>query len=106
VAFQISDGLGFEGFPSLGGSRQRQLAGMHDRFSGHRGLPPAIGAFIGEGFGLQQPSPAPAATWADKPFWPTALEEVLRTRVFRGEAPETFAFLFCTLNLDAPDTRA
>jgi hypothetical protein len=59
---------------------------MHDRASGHRGLPPAIGAFIGKGFGLQQPSTAPAATRADKPFWPTALEEVLRTRAFRGEA--------------------
>jgi len=42
--------------------------------------------FIGEGFGLQQPSTTPAATRADKPFWPTALEEVLRTRAFRGEA--------------------
>src|SRR5580704_8603402 len=107
---------------------------MHDRASGHRGLPPAIGAFIGEGFGLQQPSTAPAATRADKPFWPTALEEVLRTRAFRGKAalkleqrlrkPSlrsrhdthpcssdtdeqlTLVFLFCTLNLDAPDTRA
>ena len=114
--------------------RQRQLAGMHDRASGHRGLPTAIGAFIGEGFGLQQPSPTPAATRADKPFWPTALEEVLRTRAFRGEAalkleqrPRklslrsrhdthpcsshtdeqlTLTFLFCTLNLDAPDTHA
>src|SRR5947208_16097133 len=66
--------------------RQRQLAGMHDRAGGHRGLPTAVGAFIGEGFGLQQPSSAPAATWANKPFWPTTLEKVLRTRAFRGKA--------------------
>jgi hypothetical protein len=66
--------------------RQRQLAGMHDRASGHRGLPPAIGAFIGEGFGLQQPSTPFAATRADKPFWPTAFEEVLRARAFGRKA--------------------
>jgi hypothetical protein len=48
--------------------------------------PPAIGAFIGEGFGLEQPSTTPAATRADKLFWPTTLEEVLRTRAFRRKA--------------------
>src|SRR5258706_8737018 len=109
---------------------------MHDRASGHRGLPPAIGAFIGEGFGLQQPSTTPAATRADKPFWPTALEEgPPHTRLPWQSGPETRAttseivpyirsrpdthpcsshtdeqlallFLFCTLNLDRPDTRA
>src|ERR1700730_12003579 len=107
---------------------------MQDRASSHRSLPPAIGAFIGEGFGLQQPSTPPAATRADRPFRPTALEEVLRTRAFRGKAalkleqrlrkPSlrsrhdthpcssdtdeqlTLVFLFCTLNLDAPESRA
>src|SRR5947207_13049895 len=34
----------------------------------------------------EQPSTTPATTRADKPFWPTALEEVLRTRAFRGKA--------------------
>ena len=48
-------------------NRQRQLAGMHDRAGGHRGLPTAIGAFIGEGFGLQQPSTALAATGQTNP---------------------------------------
>ena len=38
------------------------------------------------GAAAEQPSTTPAATRADKPFWPTALEEVLRTRAFRGEA--------------------
>src|ERR1700739_1666679 len=107
---------------------------MHDRASGHRGLPPAIGAFIGEGFGLQQPSSTPCTTLADGLFCPKALEEVLRPRVFRGKAalkleqrlrkPSrrsrhdthpcssdtdeqlTLVFLFCTQDLDAPDTRA
>jgi len=66
--------------------RQRQLADMHDRASGHRGLPSAIGSFIGKGFGLQQPSTAPATTRADKPFWPTALEEVFGAGALRGKA--------------------
>src|SRR5207248_9742601 len=69
---------------------QRQLAGMDDRARGHRGLPTAVGALVGEGFGLQQPSPPPATTRTDKPFWPTPLEKVLRTCVFRRKAPLEF----------------
>src|SRR5205807_6038270 len=38
------------------------------------------------GAAAEQPSTTPAATRADKPFWPTALEEVLRTHAFRGKA--------------------
>src|SRR3954447_24288660 len=53
---------------------------MHDRAGGHRGLPTAISALVGEGFGLQQPGPAAAATRTDKPFRPPALEKVHRTR--------------------------
>ena len=67
--------------------RQRQLAGVHDRAGGHRGLPSAAGALIGEGLGLQQPGAAFAATRADKPLWPTTLEKVLRTRAFGRKAP-------------------
>src|SRR5205814_10181533 len=107
---------------------------MHDRAGGHRGLPTAISALVGEGFGLQQPGPAAAATRTDKPFRPTPLEKVLRTRAFRRKAvlkfdqrprkpslrsrhhptpahPDTdeqltAQFSFCTLNLDWPDARA
>ena len=72
-------------------SRQGQLAGMHDRAGGHRGLPTAVGAPVGEGFGLKQPSAAPAAAArADKAFWPTALEKVLRARAFRRKAALKF----------------
>src|SRR5438132_1541600 len=46
--------------------RQRQLAVMHERAGGHRGLPAAIGASIGEGFGLEQPGTAPTTIRADK----------------------------------------
>src|SRR6266487_6414697 len=67
--------------PEPGG--QRQLAGMHDRAGRHRGLTAAAGTLIGEGLGLQQPGSALAATGADKPFRPTALEEVFRTRALR-----------------------
>src|SRR5256885_1430293 len=77
---------------------------------------------------------APAATRTDKPFRPTPLEKVLRTRAFRRKAvlkfdqrprkpslrsrhhptpahPDTdeqltAQFSFCTLNLDWPDARA
>src|SRR3954449_6938555 len=59
---------------------------MHDRAGGHRGLPTAISALVGEGFGLQQPGPAAAATRTDKPFRPPALEKVHRTRAFRRKA--------------------
>src|SRR5439155_10077096 len=62
--------------------RQRQLAGMHDRTGGHRGLTAAGGALIGECLGLQQPGSAFAAAEADEPLWPTALEKVLCARVF------------------------
>ena len=114
--------------------RHRQLAGVHDRAGGHRGLPTAISALVGEGFGLQQPGPAAAATRTDKPVRPTTLEEVLRTRALRRKAvlkldqrprkpslrsrhdptpahPDTdeqltAKFSFCTLNLDRPDARA
>src|SRR5215472_10818964 len=107
---------------------------MHDRAGGHRGLPTAVGALVGEGFGLKQPGSAPAATRADKPFWPTTLEKVLRACAFlvqsdpgiRSTTAETVAqiqtqqspctcetdeqptpeFLFCTLNLDRPDAHA
>jgi hypothetical protein len=40
---------------------------MHGRAGGHRGLPTGGGAFVGEGFGLQQSSPTPAATQAHNP---------------------------------------
>src|SRR2546423_722631 len=59
---------------------------MHDRAGGHPGLPTAISALVGEGFGLQQPGPAAAATRTDKPFRPPALEKVHRTRAFRRKA--------------------
>src|SRR5205085_4097370 len=114
--------------------RQRQLAGMHDRAGSHRGLTTAVGAFVSESFGLQQPSSAAAVTRADKPFRPTTLEKVLRTRAFRRKTPLEFdqrpwnpslrprhdtlpcsfdtneqltpMFAFCTLNLDRPDPHA
>src|SRR5262250_967705 len=63
---------------------------MHDRAGGHRGLPTAVGALVGEGFGLKQPGSAPAATRADKPFWPTTLEKVLRACAFRRKAIPEF----------------
>src|SRR5215469_8576890 len=70
-----------KGRPEPGG--QRQLAGMHDRAGGHRGLPAAGGTFIGEWFGLQTPGAAAAASGADKPVRPAALEEVFCARRLR-----------------------
>jgi TolB-like protein len=64
---------------------------MHDYAGRHRSLPTAVGALVGEGFGLQQPSSALAATRADKPFWPTTLEKLPRSRSFRRKAAEYFA---------------
>ena len=105
---------------------------MQDGARGHRGLP--VGAFVSEGFGFEQPSSAPAASPADKPYWTTPLEKVLRARALRRKAalelvsttrgsprsdadttlpctsdPDaqlTRVFLFCTLNLDWPEARA
>src|SRR5262249_8622525 len=57
---------------------QRQFAGVHDGPRRHRGLPPAAGALIGEGLGLQKPGSAVTAARADKPVRPTALEKVFR----------------------------
>src|SRR5215469_18533518 len=70
-----------KGRPEPGG--QRQLAGMHDGAGGHRGLPAAGGTFIGEWFGLQTPGAAAAASGADKPIRPAALEEVFCARRLR-----------------------
>src|SRR5205085_11380684 len=66
--------------------RQLQLAVMHERAGGHRGLRAAIGASIGEGFGLEQPGTAPTTIRADKSLGPTPLEKVLRARAFRRKA--------------------
>jgi len=57
---------------------------MQDGARGHRGLP--VGAFVSEGFGFEQPSSAPAASPADKPYWTTPLEKVLRARALRRKA--------------------
>src|SRR5215813_11194978 len=119
------------GRPEPGG--QRQLAGVHDRAGGHRGLATAVGTLIGERLGLQSPGATATATWADKPFWPAPLEEILRARRFGRKTaleldqrsrksalgsrhrptpanPEqsepTSMFWFCTLDLDGPDARA
>src|SRR5215469_15291268 len=56
---------------------------MHDGAGGHRGLPAAGGTFIGEWFGLQTPGAAAAASGADKPVRPAALEEVFCARRLR-----------------------
>src|SRR5215469_10690528 len=48
-----------------------------------RGLPAAGGTFIGEWFGLQTPGAAAAASGADKPIRPAALEEVFCARRLR-----------------------
>src|SRR5947209_18981733 len=55
-----------------------------------RSLPTTVGALVGEGFGLQQPSPPPATTRTDEPLWPTPLAKVLRTCAFRRKAPLEF----------------
>src|SRR5205823_12155440 len=114
--------------------RQRKLTRMHDPPRGHLAMPTTLAAFIGEAFGLQHPTSPTAATWANKPFWPTTLEKVLRTRAFRGKAALkleqrlrkpalrsrhdthpcssdideqlTPLFLFCTLDVDWPDACA
>src|SRR6516225_9472580 len=67
-------------------SGQRQLAGMHNRAGGYRGLTTTAAALIGKCLGLQQPSSALATTRADKPFRPTTLEQVLRARALRRKA--------------------
>src|SRR6516162_4687697 len=58
--------------------RQRQLAGVHDRAGGPRGLTATAGTLIGEGFSLEPPGAAFAAARTDKPLRPTTLEKVLR----------------------------
>ncbi len=59
---------------------------MHNRAGGHPGLTTAAGALISKGLGLEQPSTAFAATRADKPLGPTALEKILRAGAFRRKA--------------------
>src|SRR6516164_6556279 len=58
--------------------RQRQLAGVHDRAGGHRGLTATAGTLIDEGFSLEPPGAAFAAARTDKPLRPPTLEKVLR----------------------------
>jgi hypothetical protein len=70
----------------LAGLRTDAAVNRHDRARGHRGLPTAIGALIGEGFGLKPPSATSAATRADKPVGPTAREKVFRARAVRRKA--------------------
>jgi hypothetical protein len=65
---------------------------MHDRAGGYRVLPTAIGALVGEGFGLLQPGAAPRRNPgrqtrpANKPVRPTAREKVFRAHAFRRKA--------------------
>ena len=66
--------------------RQRQLAGMHNRPGGYRGLPAAGGTLVSEGLRLQQPSSALAAAGAHKPLRPSPFEQVLCARAFGREA--------------------
>jgi hypothetical protein len=69
LQLQGRDAIGVRGHqkgrPEPGG--QRQLAAVHARAGGHRGLATAGGALIGERLGLQSPGATTAATWQTNP---------------------------------------
>src|SRR6516162_4050749 len=64
--------------PEPGGLRQRGV--MHDGSRSNRGLAATVGTLECPGLGLQPPSLATTATWANKPVRPTRRDQILCAR--------------------------
>src|SRR6266511_5288016 len=65
--------------------RQRQLGAVHHRAGSHRGLPAALGAFIGPRLGVELPCLPVTAFGTDEAVRPAGLRQISGARGFIGE---------------------